>query len=62
MQSIKREGTAHRAVPDRGDVESIYQSRPARLGQHHPDLQSLYLVQDCRSTLVVDPPDADSLR
>jgi len=30
--------TAHRASADRSDVEGLYQSRPTRLGQHHPDL------------------------
>ena len=34
---------------DRGDVESVYQSRPTRLGQHHSDLQPLHLVQDRRA-------------
>src|SRR5947207_2297950 len=45
---------------DCGDVESIHQSRPARLGQHHTDLQSLCLVQDRRPAMVVDSVDANS--
>lgn len=52
--------TADRAADNCGDVESIHQSRPARLGQHHPDLQSLYLVQDRRPAMVVDSVDAHS--
>ena len=54
--------TAHCAAADRGDVESVHQSRPTRLGQHHPDLQSLHLVQDCRPAMVVDPFDAHPVR
>jgi hypothetical protein len=50
--------TAHRAADNYGDVESIHESRPARLGQHHPDLQSLHLVQDRRPAMVVDSVDA----
>ena len=45
---------AHRAGGDCGDVENIHQSRPAWLGQHHPDLQSLHLVQDRWPAMVVD--------
>ena len=35
-------------------------SGPAWLGQHHPDLQSLHLVQDRRPAMVVDSVDAHS--
>ena len=52
--------TAHCAAGDSGDVESVHQSRPTRLGQHHPDLQSLRLVQDRRPSMVVDSVDAHS--
>ena len=47
---------------DRSDVEGVYQSRPTRLGKHHPNLQSLHLVQDCRPARLVDHFDAYPIR
>jgi hypothetical protein len=38
----------------------VFKGRPAWLGQHHPHLQSLHLVQDRRPAMVVDSVDAHS--
>jgi len=44
--------------PDDICTGKVHQSRPAWLGQHHPHLQSLHLVQDRRPAMVVDSVDA----
>ena len=54
--------TIHFSGGDRSDVEGVYQSRPTRLGQHHPNLQSLHLVQDCRPARLVDHFNAYPIR
>lgn len=46
---------------DRSLLENLHQGRPARMGQHHPHLQHLHLVQDSRPSMVVDSVDAHPL-